>query len=211
MNIVVYMAVFGNYDKIRPPYVIDKDVRYVLFADTPCEVPPWETIVVDVPFGNRKTNRYYKLNSHLLFPAADVTIYHDGTVSLIKSAHAAAEYVAGHDIALERHTDRKCAYQEAVACYRGGFSDEGKTKEQVAAYRNDGFPENFGLAGCHFLIRRNTESARVLNEMWWGELQKHTVRDQISFPYCAWKLKTDITWLPKINQHGLYKQTGHGK
>ena len=37
------------------------------------------------------------------------------------------------------------------------------------------------------LMRRNCDSIKRLNELWWKELDTGSVRDQLSFPYVLWK------------------------
>ena len=52
----------------------------------------------------------------------------------------------------------------------------------------EGLPENAGLIEANVLIRRhNNPLIRELMEDWWEQLRVHGRRDQISFPYVAWK------------------------
>lgn len=48
-------------------------------------------------------------------------------------------------------------------------------------------------------MRRNTEKIREFNKIWWEQIQKFSIRDQISSPYVSWKTKTFINTFPGTN------------
>lgn len=215
MNIVVYTALFGDIDPLWSPLpVAMKGARWVAFTgrkrgsqglwtheltekwpgiilDTykAHSEPGWEERVVDAPYGNRGTARYYKLLSHEHFPDADVTIWVDANVRLrIPASEAVGKWLGRQEWATFGHNDRNCLYDEAAFCLEKGKGVKVKLRRQIKAYRKVGMPAGWGLAESKCVIRRNTERVKRLNEAWWAELQEFSLRDQVSFPYVCWKM-----------------------
>ena len=59
---------------------------------------------------------------------------------------------------------------------------------QVERYRKDGYPENNGQARNTVLVRRHNDKMIIKSmEDWWLEIKYGSKRDQLSFPYVAWK------------------------
>lgn len=210
MNITVFTAIFGGYEKPRPPAGINKDVRYVLFSDRSYNVKPWEVRVVPSVGSPAKTARHYKILSTTYLPDADITVWHGGWLRLIADPMIAVNYLKRHDIAMEPHIERKCIYQEAKTCIAMGKANKEVANRQMAEYRKAGFPANYGLTSAFLIVRRNTDKIIELEELWWKQVERHTNRDQLSLMYCMWKLGLGYDKIP-IGPHGLYKTHGHGK
>jgi hypothetical protein len=49
-------------------------------------------------------------------------------------------------------------------------------------YYSRGFPKDWGLCECGFILRRHTPEVKRFNEIWWSEYCKHSSRDQLSMP-----------------------------
>ena len=73
---------------------------------------------------------------------------------------------------------------------------KGVVQRQMRAYEDDGFPHDHGFHAAFLLVRRHTEAIRKLGKLWWRQVYIHTVRDQLSFDYCLWKLSVPITDIP---------------
>lgn len=119
-----------------------------------------------------------------LFLSADVTVWVDGNVYL--SAENLANIktqLETADIVVMTHPHRNCLYQEAEFCIEHGIGDASKIKRQVDIYRSKRYPENAGLYACGVIARRHTDQINELCEDWLGEVLRHSIRDQISFPY----------------------------
>jgi hypothetical protein len=64
---VVYTAVIGDYDELRPPAVIDPELDYVVFTDDQqLRVPdPWISLGLSERHGdNGYTSRFIKMHPH---------------------------------------------------------------------------------------------------------------------------------------------------
>jgi len=212
MKVVVYTALFGDIDRLWSPCSLVMDgCEHVCFSDRPrrqvglwagrgrlqsgtkdMNAPPfWDVrIVPKGKLDGRCAARYYKTCSHICLPDADVTVWVDGNLRLLISPKKAArQWLRGGHLAAFKHPIRKCLYAEARTCMRTPRGREyGKDiVRQVAAYRKQGMPENWGLAETRCVVRVNSEKASKMNEAWWAEIQEYSPRDQISLPYVCWK------------------------
>jgi hypothetical protein len=69
-----------------------------------------------------------------------------------------------------------------------GKGDPQAITRQLEQYRSEGFPVNYGLTENNVLIRRHNDPTIIkLMEDWWRELLAQSRRDQLSFPYVAWR------------------------
>ena len=208
MNVVVYTAVIGNIDELWCAMPGMAHVQHVAFVDKLKTetgewggVPPvllpnsqknegstWEQrIVVPERDGYRRTARHYKTLPHRYFPNADAWLWVDGNIRVRVDPLALIERYPGAFMAL-KHWRRKCLYGEAAACIALEKDVPATIRAQVARYREEGMPDNWGLPSTGVLIRRNTPAIRELNEAWWAEIEQGSLRDQISLPYVFWKL-----------------------
>ena len=122
------------------------------------------------------------------------------------------------DVALFRHPGHDCIYQEARQCKKK-LKDHARTIDgQMDAYRRKFFPSHFGLGETCVVARRNSAATRRVNELWWNEIRKGSVRDQLSFDYVRWIMGNGIKvhfvdgghkW--KRREHEWFKDYGHGR
>lgn len=208
INVVVYTAIVGNIDRLWSVFPAHDDVQHVAFVDVPKRevglwggtppgivggteyiggLPVWEQREVEVRWGNRRTARHYKALPHRYMPDADVWIWVDGNVRLTAHPLEVAERYGKGELATFNHPDRCDVYQEATFCAKHGKDDRKVLAEQAARYRKAGLPERWGLAETRVVIRRNTEAMRALNEAWWAEIERFSVRDQVSLPFVCWR------------------------
>lgn len=230
MNIVVYTALFGNIDPLWSPPPIAGKSQYVCFSDRkrrecglwtqrlgeqwPMMIedserygiikPGWQVRIVKRKAGYslRKMARWCKIMAHEHLQNADVTIWLDGNVRLmIPPARVVKKWLGDADLAIFDHNDRHCLYQEALFCTRKGKGSAARLRGQMQAYRKSGMPQNWGLAETKCVIRRNTPAMQQLNKMWWAEIERHSLRDQVSLPFVCWKL--GIRWKVIPGRAGL--------
>lgn len=90
-----------------------------------------------------------------------------------------------YDLALFKHPNRDCIYDEAIKCAVKQLDDPEVIIEQAKKYEDSGFAKHKGLGECNILFRRNTPKVREFNNAWWSEFTRHSRRDQISFMYAV--------------------------
>ena len=209
MQATVYTAIFGNYDNLKAPSVVERDADYVFLTDWEKAVPaPWQKRIVKRKFkDNRRESRRCKILAHEFFPGP--TIWHGGNIQLNQLPSVVLEKMLGDaEIAAFRHPHRSCLYEEAEICKDWKLDSAEKIDKQMARYRREGFPAKFGLTACWFLIRRNTDRVREFDNMWWKELS--SIRDQLSFDYVRWKTGMKVKWLNGcLISHPWFKRYTH--
>ena len=197
---IVYTCITSGYDDPCEPVLTSSCLDYKLYTEKTCvqEDSVWQVCPIDAQFSASEgnlANRYYKFNAHKLFSADyDYAVYIDGCVKIISDVTGL--YRTAHEaptgIAIHRHYLRDCAYKEAQWCELHQKGNVEKLREQVQRFREEGFPEDFGMCECPVIVidLKSKNAERIMNE-WWREFTEVSPlagRDQISFPYIIWKL-----------------------
>lgn len=191
-NRAAYTISFGNYDKIREP-VVSEGWDYYCFTDNPdLKSEVWKPVVVDLNLPNYLAARYVYINSHLFLPEYEETLMIGGQVRIAGDLNkfiAGGNYKPEADINLLLHPCRTCIYKEAEIVVREGIDKSGRPEKQMARYRAEGMPENFGLFAHGVIFRKNLPGVAKHNELWWKEVMTGSHRDQLSFMFVLWKYK----------------------
>jgi hypothetical protein len=214
VRVVIYTAIFGDYDELKEPPAQDIDCDFFCFTDAPrphC-VSKWRIIRVarHHRLHPRIQAKRYKLLSHRVFPGGrlalrydpsglffsrpryDATIWVDASLSLrsARFAREVRECLAKTSWAMFSHPDRDCIFDEAMASaamlkYRGL-----PIEEQVDSYRRRGIQPHAGLYACGVIVRKEPLPAilRQANRVWWAENLKWTYQDQLSLPFVLHQL-----------------------
>ena len=211
-KVVIYTAVFGGLEKKVPPPTIVSDAEYVCFSDGCVLDEPWKLRKAQSSEPtSRRDNRKHKLLSHVSLPDAEFTIYIDGNFEIRTPVEEMLGWLGDNDIALSRHPWRGSLYGEAITCKR--LWPKEPIDAQVKQYREEGCPEEHTLFAGGIIIRRHTEQIKKMNELWWGQLEKFSCRDQISLPYALWKTGTKCSEIPySWNElvNGKFRYITHG-
>lgn len=191
-RIVIYTAVTGSYDPLRPPQVIKPYFDYVAYVDDPdFPVPyPWQRRPISVSERSpRVTARYYKLHPHLLFPEYQMSVYIDASLVIRSDFYnLIMKSMRDHDIAQFPHPHRDCIYEEAKAVLHAKMDSEEAVIEQMRKYRAEGYPRHNGLFASGLMIRAHHAPLVIkVMEEWWQEIQMHSHRDQLSQPVVLWR------------------------
>jgi len=210
----VYSCVTGKYDKVRStllasPLVPEEDVRYVLFTDAVQSLERFQSRHTTVswelhplrwrhPLCSRRTARWHKLHSHLVTDTT-YSVWVDGSQK-IKARPLGADLVQPlmHQevLAAFKHPDRTCVYQELQACRRLRKDNPQLMQRQINRYQLEGYSPFHGLAETACVIRERQEEVIAFNELWWEQLEKYSLRDQLSFNYTAWRLGLRYGYVP---------------
>ena len=179
--IVVYTVITGEYDRLRPPAVVEPCVRYVCFSDRPQNVAPWECQPFPQCFGRntRHNSRIPKMLPHLLLDC-DYSIFHDGAFRMKAFPSALiVDWLQGFDVAALRHPENSNYEQEAKFYQRiHGYVPE-EIQRQVSDFRARGYAPMGWWAGG-IILRRHTDVVKTFNESWMAEYLKGSSNDQFS-------------------------------
>ena len=192
--LVVYTAIFGDFsDRLYAPQVVDPGIRYLAFVDTdePHTHNGWQCVPPSFRHADpRRQARQHKLLPHLLFPGVRHSIWIDGCFTPCGDFRDLVRmYLSSNvHICTFKHCERNCVYQELEACLRLRKDRPGLMRRQIDRYRQEGYPHNNGLAETGVMLRAHTPEVKEFNELWWDELSRGSVRDQLSFNYSTWRL-----------------------
>jgi hypothetical protein len=189
-KVVVYSSIYGNYDEPKVQPLKDKPI---LFTDK-LESEDWEVRKVErKEVHPRMQAKYFKCMPHEVLDC-DVSIWIDGsaTIKIPNFEKWCLDQLGNADIALIKHPERDCIYDEANFCQFMQKYQGVPVLEQVEEYRKQGYPAHSGLWACGLLIRRHNNKVRQFNKLWWKHNKKYTYQDQLSFPVCAREVGLDI-------------------
>lgn len=192
---IIYSALYGGFDLLRPQVEQDIDTEWICFTDDPTLVAPkpWKVELV-AALGRYETPRmqakWFKLAPHKLFASQDV-VWVDANMEVTYSGFARAALASRHDgFAAWRHPRRDCIYEEAEASIgveaQGGKYDRQTICDQVDAYRKEGHPAHGGLFACGTLAwDLSNDLPRRLADAWLTECELWSPQDQVSLPVVA--------------------------
>jgi len=194
-KVACYIAVFGAYDDIRPPLVIDPGVRYVAFTDhASADVPaPWERVEIRPDNPTLDNRRLKALAHHEWFDGA-TTIYLDGVYQLRVSPAAIIDAMpADVDLWLTAPSDEVrgadggpfTLIDEVCQIIDGRKANLRGVVQQAVTYAAAGLDMTTPAMRCGFLVRRPTPAAARFGQAWWSQIRRHTHRDQLSFHVAA--------------------------
>ena len=204
MKICCYTCITGNYDRLKDPEVVPENIDFICFTDNRMlRSKVWQIrpIPEDLQYlSDVKTQRTIKLCPHRYLSDYDLSIWVDGNIEIIGDLN---EFLGQYDLNSAElftriHPSRKCVYEEAKKILAIGKDLPENILYIVDRYRNEGFPENIGMAETCILVRRHNErTCRLFSNAWVTELLLNSHRDQMSFNYIAWKMRFQIGYLTK--------------
>ncbi len=164
MKINLYTVITGDKD-----HIIEQDYPIQRFIDT-----------YDKFRDFRRNSRIQKIMPHK-FMDCDYSIYMDGNMKLFVSPEILIErYMDGYDMAMFKHSQRDCIYDEAMVVAKLKLDDPEIIIEQAKYYEDHGFPKHKGLYQGGFIIRRHNARTERFNEAWWADYCRFCRRDQLS-------------------------------
>jgi hypothetical protein len=196
---LVLTSITGGKDKLLDPPQVFDNCDYIAYTDKKNnDIKVWEQRSVlefsgiDA-FKDRRNAKPYKILSAVMFPQYEYIIWEDGNHQLkVDPQTILDEYGEDVDMLLFKHPDRTCLYQELNACAQWNLDHRENLEIQFRFYKASNVPEHFGLFELSTFIVKTSEVVKQLQLMWWEQICKFSSRDQISLPYCLWKLDKKI-------------------
>jgi len=184
-NIAVYTALFGNYDYLRDPPIIYKEIDYICFTDNKkFQSKKWKIFYINRGnLSSKDMNRYIKINNHEFLKKYEFSIYHDANVIFFSNPiELIKKYLRSSDIAMPQHRYRNSTKAEAKEVVANlNLSNDQKEKVRKITKKNINW-----LTENRFILRRNNKKKiKNLMNTWWKMYKDGIVRDQISFPYAC--------------------------
>lgn len=193
---IVYTCITNSVDNILAfsnRHFVDLDADYIIFTDKKIEIPGWSVKLIDKSYGITKTPRWFKINSHILFPYAKRTIWIDG--NQVPNGRA-DKIIESGPIGTFKHPKRDCIYEEFEACLRMNKDIEHNMRPQIDHYKRMNYPQRNGLAETCCMYREHTKEIREFNTLWWKQIEQYSHRDQLSFDFVAYITNTKYNIIP---------------
>lgn len=200
-RVVVYTAWFGSADTLKPPRVINPRVRYVCITDRADQVAGWDFHRVPKTERPRWLARWAKTNLTWLGPH-EISIWLDASFELLVDPAQMVTVAALTNAPIVGfvHPDRRRITEEATAIIRFNLAPAVTVHHQIACYQAAGFDTPVApqqrLTTTGVLVRWNSPDVTRFNDRWWSEIQRHTLRDQLSVDFCAYACRLPIGYLP---------------
>jgi hypothetical protein len=192
-EVAIVTACYGGYDTARAQAEQDIDVDWLFYTDRLDQAlavpPPWTGHARDATHTDpRLAAKVTKAMPWSVCPHRWV-IWIDANMAITSPSFAREALDQLHDgLAVYAHPDRDCIYTEAHASLTLAPAKYAHQPilEQVAHYRQAGWPEHAGLYACG-VIARDTGDPRVQvhGRRWWAECEQWTTQDQLSFPIAS--------------------------
>lgn len=202
-RIAVYTSIFGGYDSVLEPLYVSDLCDYYIITDQ--EVPEnsvWKKISLDYIAGFNEMDNYHKakyckLMPHVLFKEYEQSIWVDGNVQIVADVVPLVDRLReDHMMGTFQNPVHNCIYTEAKFLIYLDAVDYNQITNQLEVYRDEGFPKNFGMREFSIIVRKHMhDDCIILMEQWWRQVNTHTMRDQISFPYVLWKSGKSIDYI----------------
>ncbi len=189
-KIAVYTAIFGDYDTLLMPEIIDIGCDYICFTDKKInnygiwQIRPSPYYHMDAT----RMARYVKTHPHVLLKEYDYAVWIDGNVCF-RSTFNYLKYIECLEYQRSSfgtvvHPLRACVYKEAEACKQLSKDDYGIIDAQMREYGNKGLRTNSGLYETNFMIIcLKDEQVRDMFSLWWRQINKYSRRDQLGLPW----------------------------
>lgn len=210
MKTVIYSAIIGGYDRPKP-LPLGLDVPAIMLTDSEetaeqAREAGWRTSLVRATPGWSPMMQYkwYKLHPHRVLPSTDVSLWVDGSITILEADYGARCLAAlgDDDWAMTPHPVRSCIYDEAaVSSTLGWRYDPVKIQQQADYYRSIGHPAQWGLFATGANARRHTDHVRELCDHWWYENETRTHQDQISLPVLTRLMSNVVRWNTNLPWH----------
>lgn len=206
---VVYTAIFGDYEDLLDPKIINENLDYICFTDNPnLKSDVWNIKLIpdyvdDFNKFNNKISfedldytrraRTIKTLPHVFLKEYDFSIWIDAGFLIVGDVINFINRYTKKDFLGVEHSIRHCLYDEAYEVLSLKMDDEELIKKQIKRYEDDNYPRNNGLIESGILFRRHgkDEIMKVMED-WFYEIINYSKRDQISFNYVAWKNNLDF-------------------
>jgi hypothetical protein len=214
-NKVIYTCITNKYDGLYEVQSYFPGYDFVCYTDNiHLKSRTWEIRYIPEYIKNLtpvKQQRYIKTHPHEFFKEYEISIWVDGNVDVLQDP---TPLINDNYIEIPRHPARNCIYKEAKECISQRKDSAAVINKQIAKYKKEGFPKDFGLPQSGIIIRRhNDERCIKLMEDWWKEIETGSHRDQLSFSYVLWKNKDiNVFYLDKsiFSSKYFYWNKKHG-
>ena len=201
--ITVVNASFYGGDKNIPSIVnqpLFDGVEYILFTNKPevVEGTNWKCIEYQTD-NPRLSARDIKINIHKHLPDSDYWFWLDSNMEIKVDPNILVEkYLNQHKVCLMPHPERNHWLQEAMFLSEVNKPLVPSLQELINKLYEDNYVSTT-LYETGVMLRTNCPEIHKMNNIWWEYVSEVCIRDQLSFPYSAWKTGLAVNTFPGTN------------
>jgi len=186
MKKVCVTMIFGDYDDLKEPTVVNEDWKYICISDRHHKSKVWKTkIFKDDKLTNKLKTGYVITQLHKLVDY-DIACLVGGQIQINTDLNKYIDFDC--DFKTMNHPTRDCVYDEAFACIMLDKDDPKRIAQTMTKYSKAGLPKNAGMIQTGVTFRRNTKEFNRFLESWWFAIISGSHRDQLSFNFVNWVL-----------------------
>jgi len=194
-RLAIYTAIYGNTDVLIEPETVPQNCDFYCFTDRKDITSKiWKVIYKKAKYPNdpNRSAKYFKMFPHEFFKDYEYSLWMDAR-TYVKNKDIfkiTKQLLKENNWAIFKHPERYSVFEEARVCIDWKKDDPDIITKQIKQYKKQGFKKRDGLMMATFLFRKHHKKEVVeFEKRWWNEVLNNSRRDQLSFPYCAWKLK----------------------
>lgn len=211
-KIVVYTAIFNNYDWLKEPVFPSPEIDFICYTDSDKLISKqWKIVKIDL--GNESPslkNREIKLlYPYTMLQDYDYSLYVDGSIMIKgKVQEFLSKYLHGKPLYNFQHPDNDCIFLEINNCINEGRGNAEKLKLQFERYKAEGTPEHYGLSDNKIILRanHNTLGKQIMFE-WYNEVVNYSGRDQVCLSYVLYKHGLHYNFFDENIENNPYFET----
>lgn len=211
-KIVVYTAIFNNYDWLKEPVIVPDNVDFICYTDSKkLKSKNWIIKVVDL---NGKSPSLLNREIKLLYPLTelkdyDYSLYVDGSIMIKENLLPFFEKYCGQAPIMNfKHPNNDCIFIEMIRCIQQGRGNANKLVEQYAAYQQYGMPKHWGLSDNKIILRENNSLiTKTIMEEWYWHVVNYSGRDQVCLSYVYFKNKYSYHFYEENIENNIYFET----
>ena len=195
MKKVIYTCLFGKYDELLQPLVVDESFDYICFSNdfNKEKVGVWEIRELSIPLinGTSRQSRYAKILPHKVLSDYDYSVYMDANIQITDSSFydiVKKRIDEAHLICQVPHLISNCVYDEIRKAYFAGRVSWREAELHYHHLVENGFPTKYGLFENNIILRQHNNKRVIdISEAWWKEYSNYSKRDQFCLMYVYWR------------------------
>ena len=218
-ELIIYTVLIGSNNEglnIQPHIKYSK-YRHVCLTDNKSLISEdWEIIHVDpiFPKDHSRSQRYFKLKPHIIFPNYKYSLYFDNTIVFKVKIEKFIDEIL-KDISINdnepfflapRHSYRNDLISEFRIALKYNRANHFKIYEQLEHYVKTNQEILKERPFWAAILLRNHNNEKIINhsEIWFSHLCRYTRRDQLSLLYSAEQAKININGFNLDNRKSKY-------
>ena len=195
-GLTMYTCITGEYDELKKiPY----GIKAIAYLDSPCSNPDkWQVKNINrLTLSNTREARMRKCLSHL-YTDTEWSLWVDGCVELrIDPKKIIKKYSKRGDIIMFQSRNYNSVIKEGELILKSGLDSCEVVNEQLNTYLEDRHFNPNVLSTTMVVLRKHTPKVIEFNNMWWSQICRYSLRDQLSVDYCAQKVGLKIGYFDK--------------